>query len=344
MTTLTQEQLAEFHKTGALVVPGALDAGWLRRVRAEYEARAEYLLARLGLSAAGGFDEKMSRLIVSRPESYEHLDISLPMISDMASRARDWEKLFGEKWREEAGIFAPNSVMELLAHPNIVAIAKQTLGETSVAASPVQHARIKPPQRLLPEAAAGDANMSRTLWHQDEAVVTEDARGVEILTVWAAVTEATLENGCMFAVAGSHLAEDSENAPDFGLTTHCPGKKLAAEIYIPDSLVKSGKVIPLIAKPGDIVLLNKRTIHGAGENRSRGLRWSFDLRYQKAGTPSGRECFPSAPVAGEGALTAADAEYYRESWLRARDKIIAGEIPAVFNDRWNKYHSAQICA
>ena len=156
--------------------------------------------------------------------------------------------------------------------------------------------------------------------------------------------------GCMYAVAGSHRAA-AVNPSEFGLTTHCPGKKHVSEnyvpdIYIPDEAIDRDNLVPLTARAGDVVLLHRRTVHGAGENTSAGIRWSFDLRYQPAGTPSGRECFPSFLVASEARpqdcirSTAA----YRRLWLAARDDIISGDVTAVFNTRWNKYQSAPLCA
>ena len=348
---LNELQLRDFERDGCLVVPSVVDAGALRRIRREYAARAEDLLGRLVRAGripapnadpgpAGGFDETVSRLICGAPGDYEHLDISLPMDHDMAARVPGWRQIFGDQWEEQAGIFAGESVHRLLTHPGIVAIVRQLVGDDAVA-SPVQHARIKPPERLIPPESANDANYARTLWHQDEAVVHEGARGANILTVWIAVTDATVENGCMFCLPGSHLDPDDPRRPDFGLKTHCPGKKLVAEIYIPDALIPDEKRVPLEAKAGDIVLLHRRAAHGAGPNRSDGIRWSFDLRYQPADSPTGRECFPSFPVSESGP---GGAKKYRRQWLDARDKIIRGEVPAVFNERWLKYQGAPLCA
>ena len=343
---LNESQLREFERDGCLVVPGVVDPDTLRRIRDQYARRAEDLLRRM-MSAGrlpdkpvGNFDENVSRLICEAPGDYEHLDISLPMDPDMAARIPAWRRIFGDQWRDEAGLFAGESVHQLLTHPGIASIARQLVGENAVS-SPVQHARIKPPQRLIPPEAANDANYARTLWHQDEAVVHEGARGANILTVWIAVTDATVKNGCMFCLPGSHLDPDDPRRPDFGLKTHCPGKKLVAEIYIPEQLVPGNLQIPLEAKAGDIVLLHRRTAHGAGANESDGIRWSFDLRYQSADSPTGRECFPSFPVADSGPE---GAKKYRRQWLDARDKIIRGEIPAVFNQRWLKYQDAPLCA
>ena len=341
---LTSEQMERFERDGALVVPGAIDAEAVARVRRAYERRLDDIIARavrLGQmdapAPAAAFGEKLTALLCAAPQHYQHLDISLPMIADFAAEAEEWRRLFGDEWKNEAGFFGDDSVFNLIAHPNIASIARQLLGD-NIVASPVQHVRIKPPQRLLSDAAAGDANVSRTLWHQDEAVVTEDAHEAPILTVWLAVSDATLDNGCMAAERGSH--RKSRSAADFGLVRHCPGKIHAGEIYIPDEEIDRDNLMMLTAKAGDAVLLHRRTVHGAGANESDSVRWSFDLRYQPQGTPSGRDCFPSFPLSGPDKI--ADGEAYRRAWRQARDKIISGEVAAVFNHRWNKY--AQLCA
>ncbi len=344
---LTDEQLDSFERNGALVVPGVVDAETLAAVRRAYAARVDDIVARcvrLGMmdapAARAGFGEKITALLCAAPQCYQHLDISLPMLGDLAAETAEWRRLFGEEWREQAGFFGDDAVFNLVTHPKITAIVRQIVGEPA-ALSPVQHTRIKPPQHLLPAAAAGDANVSRTLWHQDEAVVTEDAKDAPILTMWLAISDATIENGCMFAEKGSHKREGNP-AADFGLVRHCPGRELAGEIYIPDGAIRKSDLIPLEAKAGDAVLLHRRTVHGAGANNSAGVRWSFDLRYQPANTPSGRDCFPSFIIAGDSPVKS--GEEYRQKWRQARDGIISGKIAAVFNKRWNKYAGEGLCA
>ena len=343
---LTPPQRQAFETQGYLVVPNVVAETTLAALRHDYARRVGDLLRRakhLGRVAdtpvPGDFAAAVTELICAWPEGYQHLDISLPMDEQLANQLPEWQALFGENWRAEAGVFAPDSVYHLLTDPGIAAIAHQLLGAEAMA-SPVQHARIKPPQHLLPEAAAQDANVARTLWHQDEAVVHEGARDVPILTVWVAVTEATPENGCMYCVPGSHRSGRPEQ-PDFGLQTHCPGKVLVGEIYIPDQSIRQADLVPLQAAPGDVVLLHRRTVHGAGANRSADLRWSFDLRYQPANTPTGREFFPACPLE---AASPAGARAYRQRWFDARDAILSGDLVPVFNERWLKYQNAPLCA
>ena len=343
---LTPKQCRFFDEQGYLVVPEVVAPDTLAGLRRDYARRVGDLLRRgkrLGrlpdTPPPAGFAEAVTELICGWPESYQHLDISLPMDERLALQLPEWRALFGESWRDEAGLFAADSVYRLLTDPGIAGIVRQLVGPDAQA-SPVQHARIKPPERLLPEAAANDANIARTLWHQDEAVVHEGALGVPILTVWVAVTRAAPESGCMYCVPGSHRA-GRRTGPDFGLRTHCPGKQLVGEIYIPEQDIPQADLVPLEADPGDVVLLHRRTVHGAGANRSDDLRWSFDLRYQPADTPTGREFFPACPLDDP---SPAGARAYRRRWFDARDAILDGDLVPVFNERWLKYQDAPLCA
>lgn len=342
---LTAAQLCDFARDGCLIVPGAVDAGTLAALRADFAARVEDVLRRaraIGKATGGngdGLEAAASHLICAAPEYYQHIDISLPLDGNLAARLPAWRELFGDDWLDEAGVFAPESVFRLLTHPRLAAIARQLLGADDLVASPVQHIRIKPPQRRLPARAANDSAYSRANWHQDEAVIHEGARGADILTVWVAVTESTVENGCLRCVPGSHLAADDANRPDFGLRTHCPGREFVGDIYIPDATIPPPARRNLEVNPGDAIVLHRRTVHGADANESDRIRWSFDLRYQAAGTPTGRECFPALRLAGS-----AGAQGYRRQWLDARDAILRGEVEAVFNTRWQKYQGAPLCA
>ena len=44
---------------------------------------------------------------------------------------------------------------------------------------------------------------------------------------------------------------------------------------------------------GDVIFIHKLCPHGSGPNRTRGIRWSMDLRYQARGAPSPRPEWPS---------------------------------------------------
>ena len=183
----------------------------------------------------------------------------------------------------------------------------------------------------------------RTLWHQDEAVITEDARQTNILTVWVAISDATTHNGCMFAVVGSHHDNARPTVADYGLETHCPGKILPAEIYIPDESVDKARLVALEARavmwfcytdaPSTVPEKTNQTVSDGA------LICAITCQ------PCQRtRLLPLFTLSGETDAIVKNAENYRQSWHAARDNIVSGKIPAVFNNRWEKYREAPLCA
>ncbi len=67
---------------------------------------------------------------------------------------------------------------------------------------------------------------------------------------------------------------------------------LASEPHVPARLLEGREEMPLPVKRGGGVLFHKMNLHRALPNRSSGLRWSMDLRYQPTGQPTGRPAFP----------------------------------------------------
>lgn len=251
---------------------------------------------------------------------YQHLDISLPLLDELDASAT---------------MNASPAVFRLLTNERLLDVAESIIGP-EIYSNPVQHARIKPPRRSLPDAAT-DANVAATMWHQDAAVIEPDGDDTDMLTVWLAITPATVDNGCLIAVPGSHRREP---------TLHCPGKVFPAEIYIPDSIIEQQDVVPLEVGAGGMVLLNKLTEHGSLENTTDEIRWSFDLRYQPTGQATGRSVFPGFVVrsaADPDAVLTDPAEWAR-SWWEARDRIAKGEVEMGFGRRWLHNASQPVCA
>jgi ectoine hydroxylase-related dioxygenase (phytanoyl-CoA dioxygenase family) len=71
------------------------------------------------------------------------------------------------------------------------------------ASNPIQHVRIKPPQRAVPKKERR-AHVIATDWRQDKGVTLEEADDTEFVTVWLAITDATIENGCLQVASGNY--------------------------------------------------------------------------------------------------------------------------------------------
>ncbi len=97
--------------------------------------------------------------------------------------------------------------------------------------------------------------------------------------------------------------------------------------------------MPLPVKRGGIVLFHKHNLHSSLPNRSARLRWSADLRYHRAGQPSGRPAFPGfiARSQADPRRELRDPAVWRTLWENARTAILAGAHGGVIfaDDRWS---------
>ena len=329
MVGLTAGQLDRFREDGYLVVEDVLSERDLAGVEAEYrriiDCVTEGLVEQGRIRPPGGdtFSEcyiEAMRQIDDMYAIYQHLDICLPMLAELD---------------HSHTMNAGPEVFRLLTSPRLLDMVESVIGP-EIYSNPVQHTRIKPPARYLP-ATVTDSNIAATTWHQDAGVINPEADGTDMLTVWLAVTDATIENGCLIVERGSH----HEN-----LTLHCPGTAASATTYIPESIIDWDRVVPLEVEAGGAVLLHKMTEHGSLDNRSDDIRWSFDLRYQPIGQPTGRSVFPGfvARSKAHPEQVVTDHEGWGELWWEARDRIVSGEVPWQFNARWDANALHPVCA
>ncbi len=208
------------------------------------------------------------------------------------------------------------AVFDLLRNPRLLDAVETIIGP-EIYSNPIQHVRIKPPEQLL-GTGQREGLTTKTGWHQDQGVALPEADVSDILTVWVAVTDATEENGCLWVVPGSHRGD---------LITHCRNKE------IPDSLVGSNPV-PVPMRRGSALLMHRRTQHSSLPNTSDDIRWSFDLRYQPVGQPTGRPMFPGfiARSHRDPGSVLSDYQVWRDMWLEARNRLSRGEVPTF--SRW----------
>jgi phytanoyl-CoA hydroxylase len=183
---------------------------------------------------------------------------------------------------------------------------------------PVQHMRIKPPEVQISDKTQSHTLTltARTSWHQDLIVVTDDADETNMLGVWLPLNDATVENGCLVVVPGSHKR---------GLVRHCDTPTFQG---IPNELVGNNQR-PLPVKPGDVIFLHPLIMHASLSNSSNGARWSFDLRYCPTGQPTGRKWFPGFVARSraypESELT--DPQVWAEAWHAARASLAGRPRP-----------------
>jgi phytanoyl-CoA hydroxylase len=112
-------------------------------------------------------------------------------------------------------------------------------------------------------------------WHQDSVYFPFDPPR-PILGVWLAVTAATLENGCLHVVPGSHLEPVHAHVED-----RRPGANYG---YIEIVDHDMSGAVPVLMEPGDLLLFDSHLMHRSTDNVSDGIRAAMVFHYCATGT------------------------------------------------------------
>lgn len=150
--------------------------------------------------------------------------------------------------------YAPE-LRETIAFRNAMRVAQQLLGPEVESAG--MHAIRKPPR----DGAA-------TPWHQDEAY-WNPAVEHRAISIWVPLQEATMENGCLQFVGGTHALEvqphELINPDSHGL-----------KVVDPESV---GEAVACPLPPGGATVHTSRTMHYAGPNTSDGPRRALIMAF-----------------------------------------------------------------
>ena len=304
---LTEDQIARFGTDGVLVVPDAVPAATLDAVRAEYTTLLDDLYdgwAASGLVPPAGDMDFWQKLLVAYDAGcdwFQPMDISLPG---------------GEIAADTPMHFGP-AVFDMLTAAPLLDLVEDLIGP-EITSNPIQHVRLKPPARTLTGDEAR-AHIMATDWHQDRAVAHADGDATRMVTVWLAVTDATVDNGCLQVIPGTPR-----------MYPHCPKRQTS----IADGCLDESLAMPLPVKAGGAVIFHPLTPHGSLDNRSDGFRWSFDIRYNVTGQPTGRAHFPSFVARSRSApgTELKDWTVWRDMWLDARARL--APAPHIPIHRW----------
>jgi chlorinating enzyme len=108
-------------------------------------------------------------------------------------------------------------------------------------------------------------------WHQDSAYwyLSSD----DVVTVWIALTESTVGNGCVRVVPGSHLEPEVRHKIRFA-ADNLLVRGQRAEVDVPEERIRFMEL-----SPGEMSVHHVRTLHGSGANASSGDRVGFAIRY-----------------------------------------------------------------
>ena len=134
-------------------------------------------------------------------------------------------------------------------------------------------------------------------WHQDYSYWTR-AYPAGHVTCWIALDDATLENGCVHYVPGSHRWG---LLPKISLTKDMD----AVKKYLEPDQAAAFRPEPMIVKTGECLFHHSHTVHGSYGNRSDGPRRGVVLNFMKPDTRCGdgeRPLLAGVPVIPRGAV------------------------------------------
>ena len=322
MLNVQKSDLKSFYEQGFMLIEGVLDPEEdILPVEKEYSIILDSIIS--DLYDAGElsspykelpFLERFSKVLCKGLISIRQFDITLP-----------------PKYTEDSPIYLGPAVFHhVLRNPRILEIIEMLIGP-EIYCNAVQHTRIKPRERDIPEDMLSNNLIAATNWHQDLGVLDPEADDTEIISVWVAMTEVNEENGCLVIILGSHRQE---------LARHCHIKESIGQsraIHIPDAKLAVGERLPVVMKAGDALFFQKKMMHSSRPNTSDTIRWSFDLRYNTIGKPNGRSWLPGfvarSSTNPETVLT--DAEGWARNWREAHTRLLKNGDSNRPHNRWH---------
>lgn len=270
-------QVEFFHQQGYLILPDVFDPADLEPLR--QELHREINRKARELQAAGQLTELHADL------AFDHQLTAIQRDSKECGEAiiKHLEGLRG------GGFHAPE-MFEVIAHPKLLAKVGALLGTEEIVASSVYRIRPKLP------------NLGRGIvpWHQDSGYFAEHCDTQLIITCWVPLVDTTVANGCMQILPRTHQGKVAKH-----YTGGNAGFLVIKDEDLPDD---PRHAITAVCPRGGVVFMTNRTPHCSTPNTSDHIRWSVDLRFQSAATPSNVGLEP-AVIAEDGT---ADPAFYEK--------------------------------
>jgi phytanoyl-CoA hydroxylase len=154
----------------------------------------------------------------------------------------------------------------MVTHPGLVDVLSRITG----AHLPYWDGGVKCMQTMLflkPPGLPGQA------WHQDERYIP--TRDRSLVGAWIALDDATIENGCLWVVPGSHRA-------GVLLPTAAHGRPDEFDPSDEAQGVDDTQAVPVELRTGDVVFFNGYLLHRSLRNRSAGTRRALVNHYMSS--------------------------------------------------------------
>jgi ectoine hydroxylase-related dioxygenase (phytanoyl-CoA dioxygenase family) len=212
------------------------------------------------------------------------------------------------------------AAFNMLSAVPLLDVVEQLIGP-QLTSNLIQHVRLKPPAAKL-NLGELRAHITATDWHQDCGVALEDADQTNMVTVWLAMTDATVENVCL--QVQSQISGQT-------ILPHCARNQTG----IADDFLNESSAVPLPVKAGGAVFFHPLTPHASLTNIIGGFRWSFDIRFNVTDPPTGRSHFPDFVVRSRAypETELSDWRACKAQWEEARARLAA--VPHIDIHRWS---------
>lgn len=122
-------------------------------------------------------------------------------------------------------------------------------------------------------------------WHTDGAYWNNRLSPMSVITLWLAVDESTLENGCMRVIPESHTAFRAS----IEAYKSVDRKDNVFHARIPEEMIDEARSVNLELAIGECHFHDAWTIHGSNPNHSTKRRCGYTMRYMPADVVLHRE-------------------------------------------------------
>ncbi|GDY12760.1 L-proline 4-hydroxylase [Planctomycetota bacterium] len=251
---LSSAQLAAYHSDGFLLVRDLFTAADLQPVMDEI---------------AGKVDRLAARLVEAGRLKYPHANAGF--FERLTLIERDCPG--AATLLHTQGILEP-ALAQLWSDPRLLDIMEQLLG-SEIAGHPVWNIRCKTPDNAL----------ATVPWHQDTAYLAEGSETTFQPTSWIPFLNATGLEGTLQVIRGSHTGKVFRHV----LEREAGGAAGSWYLEILPGECPAGDQVTVDVPFGSVLLLNQLVVHRSTENRSKRIRWSVDLRYQRPSEPTGMD-------------------------------------------------------
>ena len=158
------------------------------------------------------------------------------------------------------------AMFHVMMLPRILNVVESIIG-SEILVHPQFNARAK-----LPDSK------SVVPWHQDLGYLHKNAENTFMVNFWLPLVDATVENGCLEIIRGSH---------NYGIVPYKNGAEDLVSESIPD-----GEIVCCPIRVGSVLMIQHKTVHRSTPNFSDHIRWSLDIRYSDPRLPTGRDSVP----------------------------------------------------